>query len=93
MYTYKELLAEYKLVRDIADPWGSSMNLHFSICDQLNDRGEYTPASWGYKPSASIGTGDYWHQVLIDYDTSVLIEAGLILHRYESRLDNLGLSY
>ncbi len=97
MYTYSELMAEFRRAEDWRyDPWGSAMSVLFDLCDRLYHRDGETPAEWHYQPGISgpaLEPDSYWFEIFRDTSSAVLITFGHTLHRYIERLRMAGRDY
>jgi hypothetical protein len=79
---------------DSGDPWGSSMGLHFAICDRLADADADIPDEWQFSQSPMGSDVDaYEYQELEGVSVADLLEAGAVLHAFEERMQAEGCDY
>ena len=95
-YTYEDLKAEYRLMQDSGDKWGSAMECFFSLCAELWMRGAYDAPEWGYSPGIADDPrepdGGYY-EIFIDAQTDALQKLGALMFRYTGILEAAGHSY
>jgi len=91
-----EILYEYKLQADSGDRWGSAMSAFFDVAGELWWRGADIPTYWQYSHGCAIDPREhdgYMFEILVDAETSDLLDIGNILERYTRNLDRIGESY
>ena len=86
-----------QIMHQHADKWGTAIDLLFSICFELNYRGDDVPASLEFSPGACSGdcreTDSQWFDICIEVESDELVEDALIIGRYLQWCVNAGLSY
>lgn len=94
-----QLIKELRFINGLCDPWGSALNLHFAICDELYYRDpNLVPPQWEYSPGMFSGSDPrdferYEAELCKVETTENLLWAGRILMRYENLLRRYEMNY
>lgn len=82
------------------DPWGTSLNWHFAVCDLMVEWAPpYPPPEWGYSNPFGPEDDSYPYQELAEmitageFDPGDLLALGTVLDRYENLLIRAGRDY
>lgn len=92
---YRDLRAEFGLLFDPGDPWGSTMGWRFDIAAELYLRGAEVPEGWEYRPSPGMTEREdtYEAEIAAQCDTESLVRFGNVLQRYDRLLRRAGMDY
>lgn len=93
---FEELKAEFLLMMDSGDQWGSVMAAWFSVADFIVwEYGESCPSSWEFSPGIACDSESYEFQTLKEMKPSLgaLIEFGDWLERASDLLKRKGMDY
>ncbi len=98
VYSYQDLMDEFRMIYDKGDSWGSVMGAFFPVAAELYFREAPVPPEWGYSPGAGSHDDprddeDYLFEVLEYADTSALIKFGSFLERFSRLLKRAGEAY
>jgi len=91
-FNYKDAMAEFRLMFDGRDPWGSTMIWWFAVADAIYWRfgWEYVPVSWLFSPSANNESSNdpdaIETEVVNEMELEDLLLFGKVLDRYASLL-------
>jgi len=93
--TYHELLAEYRLIGDDGDGYGTCMKWFFAVANELDRRNLICPDHWQYRPSpfGPEKPEDYEQEICSQATEKALIAFGNMLERYYRLLKAAGMDY
>jgi hypothetical protein len=96
-YDYAGIKAEFKLMFDPGDPWGSTMLWWFAIADSLLFTHDVAPPQhWQFRPSPlgpSNEPEQYETEIVDNTDPDALVRFGNLLTRYAAFLKRAGMNY
>ena len=79
------------------DPYGTMLNWHFQVADELYRREAYVPDAWGYSPGLAgpddFDPENFTHNTLSMADDETLVDFGDMLKRATAILVKQGRSY
>jgi hypothetical protein len=91
------LVKELRYMDFTYDKWGTALNAHFSVCEELMYRGSDIPSVWEFRPGvchvAARNYEEVWTEILEVETDEALIHFGNILHRYVHLLERHGHGY
>lgn len=98
LYTYEDLMSEFRMGYDGSDPWGSTMGPLFSVAAEMYFRGAGPPAEWGYSPSPIGGDDprepdDFMYESLGESTPLALEKFGAFLERLSRFIRRAGKDY
>ena len=96
-FTIKEFKAEFRLI--CTDTWGETMEVWFTIAEELWFRNLAVPSEWEFRPSAILTTNDgrekdsYWFELFDKAKAKDLRKIGALIHRYAQFLKYKKIDY